>query len=167
MSDRAPVAPGEGAIVLAAIAGAHGITGEVRLKLFAESVESLRRHVRVTIGDAVLTLRSVREGAHGPVARFAEVTTREAADALRGRTLAVDRAELPPPGEGEVYVVDLIGLTAVANGVVVGRVVAVENYGAGDLIEVEREDGERMLVPFARCLVTPAGIEVDDAFLAD
>ena len=165
MSDRAPVAPGEGAIVLAAIAGAHGITGEVRLKLFAESVESLRRHARVTIGDAVLTLRSVREGAHGPVARFAEVTTREAADALRGRTLAVGRAELPPPGEGEVYVVDLIGLTAIADGVVVGRIVAVENYGAGDLIEVERDGGPRVLVPFALCTIVEGGLAIDIAYL--
>lgn len=153
-------------VVLAAIAGAHGITGEVRLKLFAEGLDSLRRHKAFAAGGAVLTLRSLRDGPHGPIARFAEIADRNAAEALRGVELAVPRDTLPPPADGEFYIADLIGLPARADGAEVGRVVAVENYGAGDLIEIERPDGGRFLVPFARCELGDGAITIDPAFAA-
>jgi len=153
-------------VVLAAIAGAHGITGEVRLKLFAEGLDSLRRHKAFVAGGAVLTLRSLRDGPHGPIARFAEIADRNAAEALRATELAVSRDALPPPADGEIYVADLIGLPALADGVEIGSVVAVENYGAGDLVEVERASGTSFLVPFARCTLADGAIAVDPAFIA-
>jgi 16S rRNA processing protein RimM len=64
-----------------------------------------------------------------------------------------------------MYVVDLIGLPATANGVEVGRVVGVENFGAGDLVEIEAPDGARRLIPFARCDTSPVGLAIDPAFL--
>mgnify|MGYP005844209909 CR=1 FL=1 len=135
-------------MALAAIAGAHGVRGEVRLKLFAESLRSLAAQPRFEAGGRTLTLAGVRDGPNGPIARFAEVTDRSAAEALRGLALTVPRSALPPLAEGEIYWVDLIGRAVVApDGRALGRVVDVANYGASDLLEVERADGRRVLVP--------------------
>jgi 16S rRNA processing protein RimM len=135
-------------IVLAAVTGAHGVTGDVRLKLFGEGMATLKAHKAFNSG--ALTVSKLRDdGKGGAIARFAEVADRSAAEALRGTLLSVDRAALPPLAEGEYYHADLIGLPAVADddGAALGMVVAVENYGAGDIIEVERPDGKRFMVP--------------------
>lgn len=130
-------------VTLAVIIGAHGVTGEVRLKVFAEDLSAHRR-----FNGGALTLKSVRPGNNGAIARFAEVADRNAAEALRGTDLTVSRDDLPPLGEGEYYHADLIGLAAVSpDGEALGNVVAVENFGAGDVIEVERPDGKRFMVP--------------------
>ena len=156
-------------VILAAIAGAHGIGGEVRLKLFAEGLDSLKRHETLFAGDRPLTLKSVRPGSAGAVARFAEIGDRAAAEALRGQLLSVPREALPPLGEGEYYHADLIGLAVVdVAAAPLGTVVAVENFGAGDLLEVERPDGKRALIPFRPGLADLAGdrIVADPTFLA-
>ncbi|HEY1604624.1 MAG TPA: ribosome maturation factor RimM [Allosphingosinicella sp.] len=135
-------------IALAAIAGAHGISGEVRLKLFAESVDSLKRHKQVRVGERALTIASIRDAAQ-PIVRFAGIADRNAAEALRGQLVTVPRAALPPLAEGEYYHADLVGLACESRtGETLGTVVAVENFGAGDLLEIERPDGGRTLVPF-------------------
>ncbi len=136
-------------VTLAAIAGAHGIGGEVRLKLFGEDLETLKRQQTVKVGDRSLTLRSVKPGGGAPIARFAEVPDRTAAEALRGQLLTVPRSALPPLDEGEYYHADLIGLPCQsAEGEALGTVVAVENFGAGDILEIEKPDGKRTMVPF-------------------
>lgn len=134
-------------VTLAAIAGAHGVTGEVRLKLFGEGVATLKRHK--SFNDGALTLKSLRDdGKGGAVARFAEVFDRNAAEALRSTLLTVPRSALPPLEEGEYYHADLLGLAAVSDtGEALGTVVAVENFGAGDILEIERPDGKRFMVP--------------------
>ena len=155
-------------VALAAIAGAHGISGEVRLKLFADSPASLKGRGKVRVGDRDLTLASLREG-RNPIARFAEISDRSAAEALRGQLLTIDRSDLPPLGEGEYYHSDLIGLPCETQaGERVGLVVAVENFGAGDIIEVEKADGRRAMVPFREGMADlEAGrIVVDPVFLA-
>jgi 16S rRNA processing protein RimM len=157
----------EDQVALAAVAGAHGIGGEVRLKLFGEGIASLTGHNQVRAGDRILTLLSVRE-AKQPIARFAEITDRAAAEALRGILLTVPRSALPPLGEGEYYHADLIGLACVtAAGIPIGTVVAVENFGAGDLLEVERSGGRRTLVPYRRDVanLVKGRIVVDPEFL--
>ena len=157
----------EDQVALAAIAGAHGINGEVRLKLFAESAESLRRHKQMRVGDRLLTL-AVLKGDRNPVARFAEIADRNAAEALRGQLLTVPRSALPPLEEGEYYHADLIGLPCeTAAGEPLGKVVAVENFGAGDLLEIESPDGRRSLVPFRPGIadLVEGRIVLDPAFL--
>jgi 16S rRNA processing protein RimM len=159
----------DGQVVLAAAAGAHGVGGEVRLKLFAEGLDSLKRHRRLFAGGRALTLKSVRPGGGGAIARFAEIADRGAAEALRGQLLSVPRAELPPLGEGEYYHADLIGLPCLsAAGEALGTVVAVENFGAGDLLEVERPDGKRALIPFRPGIadLEQGRVVADPAFLA-
>jgi 16S rRNA processing protein RimM len=135
-------------VVMAAIAGAYGIRGEVRLKLFTESLDNLLRHARFDAGGRPLTLLSARPGPHGAVARFAEVGDRTAAEALRGELLTVPRDSLPPLPPGEHYWHDLIGLPVLDEGdAAIGTVADVLNYGASDLLEIERVDGRRVLVP--------------------
>ena len=135
-------------VTLAAIAGAHGVRGEVRLKLFGEGAETLRAFSVFDAGSAKLTLKSVRPANQGAVATFAEVTDRSAAEALRGTLLTVPRSALPPLGDGEYYHHDLMGLPCVADdGEALGVVAAVENFGAGDIVEIERPNGKRFMVP--------------------
>lgn len=125
--------------MLAAIIGAHGIGGEVKLKLFADDVAA-----HASFNNGALTLKSLR----GNIARFAEVPDRNAAEALRGTELSVPRSALPPLEEGEYYHADLLGLRAVSSeGDLLGRVVAVENFGASDVVEIERPNGKRFMVP--------------------
>jgi 16S rRNA processing protein RimM len=155
-------------VTLAAIAGAHGVAGEVRLKLFGEGVESLRRFR--AFNDSSLTLDKLRDdGKGGAIARFAEVTDRNAAEALRGTTLTVPRSALPPLGEGEYYHADLIGLTAVSTtGEELGTCVAVDNFGAGDVLEFERPNGKRFMVPMRAEAVlewTESRIVIDAAWV--
>lgn len=134
-------------VALAAITGAHGIAGEVRIKLFGEGVESLKRFR--AFNDSALTLTKLRDdGKGGAIARFAEVADRTAAEKLRGTALTVPRSALPALGEGEYYHADLIGLAAVSSeGEPLGEVIAVENFGAGDVLEIKRPTGKRFMVP--------------------
>lgn len=125
------------------IIGAHGVGGEVRLKVFAEDLQAHK-----SFNAGALTLKSLRPGNNGAIARFAEIADRNAAEALRGTELSVPRASLPPLAEGEYYHVDLLGLAVVsASGESLGRVAAIDNFGAGDVIEIERPTGKRFMVP--------------------
>jgi 16S rRNA processing protein RimM len=156
-------------VILAAVAGAHGVGGEVRLKLFAEGVDSLKRHEILFAGDLPLTLKSVKPGSAGAIARFAEIADRAAAEGLRGTLLTVPRSALPPLAPGEYYHADLLGLPCeAADGTPLGTVVAVENYGAGDLLEIERPDGKRALIAFRPGIadLEEGRVVADPAFLA-
>jgi len=136
-------------IALAAVAGAQGVKGELRLKLFSDSIESLSRHDMLYVGGVERRLLAVRDSGKTAVARFEGISDRSAAEALRGSLVEVDRATLPPLEEGEYYHADLIGLEAIGrDGNRVGTVAAIENYGAGDLLEIEQPDGRKSLIPF-------------------
>src|SRR5918997_5971616 len=159
----------EDQVALAAIAGAHGVRGEVRLKLFAESVESLKRHKSLQVGERQLTLKSIKAGGGNPVARFAEVNDRNAAEALRGSLITVPRSALPPLEEGEYYHADLVGLPCVSpEGQILGTVAAVENFGAGDILDIEQPDGRRTMVPYRDGIadLVDGKIVVDRQFIA-
>jgi 16S rRNA processing protein RimM len=160
---------GERRIALAAIAGAHGVKGEMRLKLLSDSLESLLRHERLYVGGVERRLMAIRESGKAAVAQFEGITDRSAAEALRWSLVEVDRSALPPLEEGEYYHADLIGLNAMdGQGNAVGKVVAVENYGAGDLLEIEDESGKRSLIPFKEGVadLVDGKIIFDSEFLA-
>lgn len=157
-----------GPIVLAAIAGAHGIRGEVRLKLFVDEPDSLRRYPSFDAGGRTVTLTALRPDKNGAVARFAEIADRTAAEALRGTTLTVPRAALPPLAVGEFYHADLIGLAVVdTDGAEIGTVVAVENFGAGDILEIAKPDRRTFMVPLTAAAVPEIGerVVIDPAFV--
>ena len=134
-------------VTLAAVAGAHGVAGEVRLKLFGEGLEGLRPHK--SFNGGALTLSKVRsDNKGGAIARFAEVADRTAAEALRGTALTVPRSALPALEEGEFYHSDLLDLPVITDtGEEVGRVCAVENFGATDIVEIEKPDAKKFMVP--------------------
>lgn len=140
--------PKDTSVTLAVVTGAHGVTGEVRLKVFAED---LKPHKSFNAG--ALTLKALRITPQGAIARFAEIPDRTAAEKLRGTELTVPRSALPPLGEGEYYHADLLGLPVVSDtGESLGHVVLIENFGAGDVIEIERpaeggKPGKRFMVP--------------------
>jgi len=145
-------------VTLAAVSGAHGVTGEVRLKLFGEGVVALKRYR--AFNDSALTLVKLKDdGKGGAIARFDEVKDRNAAEKLRGTALTVPRSAMPALEDGEYYHADLLGLPVVSEeGAALGTCIAVENFGAGDLLEIERpmaEDGKRrrFMVP-----MTPAAV---------
>ena len=136
-------------IALAAVAGAHGVRGEVKLKLFGEGVESLVQAAELTVGGVVLKLKDVRPGNKTAVARFEGITSREAAEALRGSLVEIERLALPPLEPGEYYHADLIGLACVdGDGNPIGTVASVEDFGAGELLDIETPGGRRSLIPF-------------------
>ena len=152
-------------VTLAVIIGAHGVGGEVRLKVFAESIGGLKAHK--SFNDGALTLKSLRDG-NNVIARFAEIPDRTTAERMRGTELTVPRDALPPLGEGEYYHADLIGLPAVSTaGEDLGRVVAVENFGAGDVLEIETSDGKRFMVPMTADAVPEWGerVVIDAGFV--
>ena len=156
-------------VTLAAIIGAHGVTGEVRLKLFGEGLDALRRYG--AFNDGALVIAKLRDdGKGGAIARLADVADRTAAEKLRGVALTVPRSALPPLAEGEYYHADLIGLPAVSTtGEALGTCVAVDNFGAGDVLEIERPDGKRFMVPMSDEAVpewTDSRIVIDAAFVS-
>ena len=156
-------------IALAAVAGAHGVKGELRLKLFSDSIDSLSRHQMLHVGGAQRRLLAIRDSGKMAIARFEGVDDRSAAEALRGSLVEVDRSALPPLDEGEYYHADLSGREAFdRDGNRVGSVAAVENYGAGDLLEIALPDGKTSLIPFRDGIADLADgrILLDPEFLA-
>jgi 16S rRNA processing protein RimM len=126
-------------ILVGQVGGAFGVKGEVRITTFTETALALLDYRVLTREDGSpgLTLVSGRLAKKGLVARAKEIATPEQADALRGLKLYVPRAALPEPEEDEFYLADLIGLKARSpDGAVLGRVKAVHDFGAGDLLEI-------------------------------
>ena len=150
----------DASVTLAVITGAHGVTGEVRLKLFTDDLSGYR-----SFNGGSLTMKSLRNG----IARFAEVPDRNAAERLRGTLLTVPRSALPPLEEGEYYHADILGLPCVSTaGEALGVIVAIDDFGAGDVIEIERPDKKRFMVPMRAPAVPEWDDErliVDEAFI--
>ena len=148
-------------ILLGRIAEAHGIRGEVLVHSFAANPADIAAYGDLTdkSGARSFRLKVLRATAKGVVCRIDGVSDRNAAEALRGTELHVSRDKLPAPSEDEFYHSDLIGLAAVApGGEVLGRIIAVENFGAGDILEIALESngkatGRTEMVPFADAFV--------------
>ena len=134
------------------VAGAFGVRGEVRITSFTAEPLALLDYkaLKRQDGSPGLTLTSGRVAKGGVVVRAKEVETRDQAEALRGLKLYIDRAALPAPDEDEFYVTDLIGLAVVtADGEPLGTVKAVQDFGAGDLLEITPpEGGATWYLPF-------------------
>ena len=145
-------------ILLGRIGAAHGIKGEVLVTSFADDPADIAAYGPLTdkSGARAFELKVVRVTPKGVVARIKGIADRNAAETLRGAELYVDRDKLPEPTEDEFYHSDLIGLAAIdSNGARIGTIIAIENYGAGDLIEIRLEGSTKTeLIPFADAFVT-------------
>jgi 16S rRNA processing protein RimM len=136
-----------------AIAGAFGVAGEARIKSFCAQARAIADYGPLGTEDGrQFTLRITREVKGGFAARVSGVATREEAEALRGTRLYAPRDRLPTLPEDEFYHADLIGLEVVdTGGAVLGRVRAVHDFGAGDVIEVA--GASELMLPFTRAAV--------------
>jgi 16S rRNA processing protein RimM len=144
-------------ILLGRIAAAHGLKGEVLIHSFAQAPESIAAYGPLSdrTGSKLFTITRAKATAKGVLARLAGIADRTAAEALRGVELYVDRDRLPPPAKDEFYHADLIGLLAVdPEGQPIGRIAAIHNFGAGDLIEIALAGSAKTeLVPFTEATV--------------
>lgn len=143
-------------IVVGQIAGAFGVRGEVRVKSFcAEPADiALYTPLRADGGRRFPVLVVTGRAPGALIARIEGIATKEEADALKGQRLWADRLRLPAPGDEEYYHADLIGLEARdPGGTLIGRIKAVPDFGAGDLLEITQAGGETLLVPFTRAFV--------------
>lgn len=146
-------------ICLGAFAGAHGVRGEAKVKCFTEAPQNIAAYGAVTSEDGKrsFSLKVVRILKPDLVlVRAPEIAGREDAQALAGMRLYVDRAALPATGKDEFYFEDLIGLEAFTeDGAPAGRVAAVHNFGAGDILELDDIPGRKggAMIAFTRALV--------------
>jgi len=143
-------------ICVARIGAAHGVRGAVRLWTFTEDPLAVKRYGPLATKDGArrFEVTSARETKGHLVATLKGVTTREEAERLNGIELYIEREKLPAAGEGEYYHADLIGLAAVTTtDAPLGRVIAIHNFGAGDIIEIAPPQGATMLLPFSNAVV--------------
>lgn len=140
----------ENMVCVGAIAGAFGVRGEARLKSFCADPASIADYAPLlTEKGRSFDLRITREVKGGFAARISGVETREDAEALKGTRLYAPRDRLPPLGDEEFYHADLIGLEVVdTGGASLGRVRAIHDFGAGDVIEITGAAG--LMLPFTR-----------------
>jgi len=149
------VSPGD-KVLAGVITAAHGIKGEVKLRSFTADPQAIGSYgPLVTMRGESLEIERLKRQKDGFIAVLKGVRDRNRAEALKGVELFLSRAQLPEPEDDEVYMHDLIGLTALsAAGETFGTVIAVPNFGAGDLLEIRREGvAETVLVPFAEAYV--------------
>jgi len=149
-------------ICVARIGAAHGVRGAVKLWTFTEDPLAVKRYGPLVTKDGTrqFEVAHVREAKGYLVATLSGVATREEAERLNGLELYVARGKLPATSEDEYYHADLIGLAAVdAAGEPVGRVIAIHNFGAGDIIEIAPPQGSTMLLPFTNAVVPTVDLE--------
>src|SRR3954469_16113318 len=143
-------------ICVARIGAAHGVRGAVKLWTFTEDPLAIKRYGPLATRDGAhsFEVTHVREAKDHLVATLKGVTTREEAARLNGLELYVAREKLPATGADEYYHADLIGLAAVNSAdEPIGRVIAIHNFGAGDIIEIAPPHGATMLLPFTNAVV--------------
>jgi 16S rRNA processing protein RimM len=136
-------------VCVGVVTGAHGVRGAVRIKSFTATPEDVARY------GPLEDERGERRFAKGVlITAISGIEDRDRAEALRGSRLYLPRSALPPPEEEEYYHTDLIGLDAMlVDGTSLGTVRAVHDFGAGDMLEIERASGPPVLVPFTRAVV--------------
>lgn len=149
-------------MLLGEIGAAQGLKGEVRLHSFTEEEEAITAYGPLEDETGhVIEIEALRATPKALIARVKGVTTREGAEALTGTKLYIPRSRLPEREEEEWYHAELIGLAALdRDGVTIGRVVAIQNFGAGDLLELAPANGgPTVLIPFTRETVPEIDVE--------
>jgi 16S rRNA processing protein RimM len=143
-------------ICVARIGAPHGVRGAVKLWTFTEDPMAVSDYGPLTSKDGTRSfeVETAREAKGHLVATLKGVASREDAERLNGVELYVSRDQLPPTDDDEYYHADLIGLAAVDEaGAPIGRVLAIHNFGAGDIIEIAPPQGSTLLLPFTNAVV--------------
>ena len=150
-----------GRVAIGAVTGAHGVKGQFKVKPFTESPRDIASYGPVQAGDRSLTLSVRGVTSNGLViAAAAEITDRDSAAALRGTRLEVDRSALPEAGTDEIYHTDLIGMSVeTIDGEQLGRIVALHDFGAGEIAEVRPPRGPTVMLPFDAAFVPELDLE--------
>ena len=149
-------------VCVAVVAGAHGLHGTLKLRCFTEYAKDVAAYGPVfdNRGVRLFELQVIGDVRGGVLARAEGIEGRDAAEALRGKELFVPRSALPDLAPDEFYYSDLEGMEALsADGAHFGVVHSVDNFGAGDLIEVQVDDGQRISLPFTRDTVPTIDLE--------
>ena len=149
-------------VLMGLVLGAHGIKGAVRVFSYAAVPEDIAAYgpLEDEGGGRKFLLTVVGQARGAVLAEVEGIGDRDAAAALKGTKLYLARTALPAPGEGEFYWDDLVGLKAeVVGGTVLGEVVAVHDYGGGPSLEVKREKGAPVIVPFTNRVVPMVDLE--------
>lgn len=145
-------------ICVGVVAGTFGLSGEVRVKSFCELAESIADYapLHTENGDRSFDIQISGTSRHALIAKLSGIDSREEAKELNGTRLYADRCKFPSPAEDEFYVADLLGLHAKGlEGGPIGKVTAVHNHGAGDILEVSPLGNKSsFLVPFSKEAVT-------------
>ncbi|MBO0741827.1 MAG: 16S rRNA processing protein RimM [Hyphomicrobiaceae bacterium] len=156
-------------VLLGRIAAAHGMRGEVLIHAYTQPPENIAAYGPLTdrSGACAFAIECPRLTAKGVIARLAGIGNRSAAEALKGTDLYVARDRLPPAAEGEFYHWDLIGLAAVnSEGRCIGEIIAVQNFGAGDLLEVRLVGtATTQLIPFSDAFVPQVDLTAKRALI--
>jgi 16S rRNA processing protein RimM len=148
-------------ICVARIGAAHGVRGEVRLWTFTEDPRAVMRYGSLSTKDGArqFEVTKAREAKDHLVATIKGIADRNAAEKLNGLELYIARDQLPEPEDDEYYHADLIGLAAETTaGEPLGRVLAIHNFGAGDIIEIAPPSGSTLLLPFSNAVVPTVDI---------
>ena len=143
-------------ICIARIGAAHGVRGAVKLWTFTEDPLAVKDYGPLVTKDGArqFEVTHAREAKDHLVATFKGVATREDAERLNGIELYIARDKLPATDDDEYYHADLIGLAAVnAANEPIGRVLAIHNFGAGDIVEIAPPHGPTILLPFTNAVV--------------
>ena len=143
-------------VCVAVVATAHGVRGALKLRCFTEQPQNVAIYGPVfdKAGRELFRLRVIGAAKEGVIATASGIVDRDQAERLRGVELYVPRERLPATGEDEFYLEDLIVLDAVHRaGKACGRVASVANYGAGDVLEIDRPGASSLLLPFTRSAV--------------
>lgn len=147
-------------ICVGVIAGAHGVRGAVRIKAFTAEPRNVAAYGPVSDESGARRFRLELQPGTGSakagqvIARIDGICDRDAAEALKGTRLHVPRSALPPPEADEFYHADLIGLVVESlDGEQLGRIRAIDDFGAGDMLTVQGDDGREIVLPFTRTVV--------------
>ena len=150
-----------GRVAIGAVTSAHGVKGQFKVKPFTESPRDIAAYGPVRAGDRSLTLTVLGVTSNGQVIAAApQITDRDSAAALRGTRLEVDRSALPAAETDEIYHADLIGMAVeTVAGDRLGRIVALHDFGAGEIAEVRPPRGPTIMLPFDSAFVPDIDLE--------
>ena len=149
--------PDKSRVCLGIVSAPQGLQGAVRIRSYTAQQEDIASYGPLSdeAGEREFTLRILRSTKRGLVAELSGINDRTAAEGIKGLELYVSRDALPEPDEEEFYYSDLIGLDVEdEDGKVIGQVKMMDNYGAGDVMEVALSDGEVLMLPFTKDVVT-------------